>query len=138
MVGGEPMGGVHHMPTAKPRITITLEPRQHKLLTELARLQGGNASVASIIRDFLATVEAPLARILDAYRAIDRASDQVREGLSSAAARAEADLSTITDTLLRQVDWVADAIEKAAAEAPKDGEPPSCNHGGQVSTGDRS
>lgn len=101
------------MPTAKPRLSITLDPPRYELLRRLAALQG--VSAAHILADLLETVAPVLERTCVALENAQRASQDVRENLRRAALEAEQAILPMAGTALRQFDMFCAAVPPAAA-----------------------
>lgn len=75
------------MPTAKPRITITLTNQQHELLQSMAGYQGG--SMSSIVVELLETALPVMERIVSVMKAASTAPQEMLDGLKESMERAE-------------------------------------------------
>lgn len=102
------------MPTAKPRITITLHPGRYRLLNRLAEQQG--QSMAAIVVDLLETVAPVLERVSVAIENAERAKGSVRENLARVAEETEAALQPHVDAVMGQIDMFVGQSKAPAAE----------------------
>ena len=93
------------MPTAKPRITLTLEEPQYRVLSKLAELQG--CSMSSIVVDLVQTVIPVLDRVSSVLQAAKTASESVTNELKKSAESAEAVFSPMAQQLLAELDSMA-------------------------------
>jgi uncharacterized protein (DUF1778 family) len=109
------------MPTAKPRITITLTDEQHELLSLLANLQ--KVSMSSIVVDLLETTFPVLERLAGVLKNAAAAPQNVLDQLKFTAEQAESDVSHHRDGVMSQLDLLL------AATAAQDQGPPSSNRG---------
>jgi uncharacterized protein (DUF1778 family) len=98
------------MPTAKPRITVTLTEHQHDLLQTLSGYQG--QSMSSIIVDLLETAVPVLERIAVVMKAASEAPQEMLTGLRQSMEKAEA---IVVGQLEGHIDQL-DIFVKAAAE----------------------
>lgn len=120
------------MATAKPRITISLEPDQYEALRRLAELQ--KAPMSRIVSELLAEVTPVLGRLADTIETALKAQADLKEHVRSAASDFERDVNPLHELLKNQLDLFSGEISRIA-EAVKDArpepqQPPTCNHGG--------
>ena len=101
------------MATTKPRITITLEPKQHELLQRLAAQR--NVSMSSLVSELVEAVEPSMRRVSSLMDRASKAPEMVREGIVDAVERAEQLLTELAGPSLRQ----RDLFDRALAEARK-------------------
>ncbi len=131
------------MATTRPRITISLEPRQRELLGRLAK--ANRVPMSRTVVDLLEAVEPYLER---AATLVERASQLRGKGIGrelvASLERAEQDVRPHIEAGLKHVDQaVADAEARAGsgrahaqrATAPTLSTPVRSNHGGQVDSG---
>lgn len=125
------------MPTAKPRITLTLTEHQHDLLSRLSALQG--VSMSSIVVDFLDSVVPVLERVAVVLQQAKDAPESVKKQLRETAEQAERDMLPFASEMMGQLDMLvglagagsqpqaarATAKPKASAKV----QPPSTNRG---------
>lgn len=90
------------MPTANPRIAITVLPHRHDLLKRLAALQG--VSMAALVSDLLEEFYPVLERVCVALEMAQQAQDTSKTGIREAAAKAEADLAPLVASSMDQLD----------------------------------
>ena len=67
------------MPTSKPRIAITLEPRVYETVERLAQLQG--KSRGSVVAELVSSIHEPLMRTVALLDAAMQAPEDVKRGL---------------------------------------------------------
>jgi hypothetical protein len=75
------------MPTAKPRITITLEPHPHEVLSRLSAV--GGQSMSSIVSEYVNLALPSLERLVVVLEQASTAPKQAHAGLAAALERAE-------------------------------------------------
>jgi uncharacterized protein (DUF1778 family) len=103
------------MPTAKPRVQVTVTESQHHLLRRLAKLQG--RSMSAVLAELLEEIAPVLERVAVVMQAAERAQASVREGLRTSAEQAEEQVRPLMAQALAQFDWLAQQIEpKGSAE----------------------
>ena len=90
------------MPTANPRIAITVLPHRHDLLKRLAALQG--VSMAALVSELLEEFYPVLERVCVALEMAQHAQDSSKSGIREAAAKAEADLAPLVASSMDQLD----------------------------------
>lgn len=94
------------MPSANPRINLTLTPHRYELLTRLAKLQG--SSRAGIISETMELVYPMLERVCVVLEAAQRAQETRADGLREAVAKVEAELSPMLYEVASQFDLFMD------------------------------
>lgn len=100
------------MPTAKPRITITLEPHAHEVLSRLAA--ANHQSMASIVTEILDAAIPSMERVVAIVERASTASQEVRAGVVAAVERAERELMPALVAAVGQSDlFLAELQEKA-------------------------
>lgn len=123
------------MPTAKPRITITLSEHQHAILDRMSSL--GGTSMSSIVVDLLDTALPMLERVVVAMQAASQASQEVKDGLVESFSKAEKEMLPELSRMMGQLDMLLEPVPPVvpakrvprvvAGRARK--EPPSSNRG---------
>lgn len=113
------------MATEKPRLTITLDYDNYALLKELSELQG--VSVSLLINDLVATTSEPLKEVLKALRVLSNFNADTKRSFVNANARAQHELSLISELAMSVLGGVVDGVVSASDDA----RPPYSNHGGQ-------
>lgn len=78
------------MATTKPRITITLEPHTHEVLSRLSRV--GGDSMSQLVVGLLDLAVPSFERLVVVLERAQSAGDEVKAGLASSLQRAERDL----------------------------------------------
>lgn len=101
------------MPTAKPRIAVTLEQHTFDVIARMADLQG--CSRGSVVAELLESVAPALTRTVALLEAAADAPKQVREGLRSVVEGAHNDLVEVSGDALRQLDFLLGAFPQAEA-----------------------
>lgn len=111
------------MPTAKPRLILTLEPNLYRTISRLAELQG--APKARFVSELLETIHPPLMRTVALLEAARDAPSHVKRGLVRVLEGVETDLSAAAGDGLGQLDWligvVPGAVEGSAGVCPEGG-----------------
>lgn len=103
------------MPTVKPRITITLEPHPHEVLSRLSA--ASRQSMASIVTEILDTAIPSLERVVVVLERAATASQEVRDGVAAAVERAERELMPSLLAAAGQSDlFLADLAQKASGD----------------------
>lgn len=127
------------MPTAKPRITITLTEHQHSVLSRLSVLQ--KASMSSIVVDLVDTTLPVLERLADVLDNAERAPKQVLEELRKSAHIAEQDaaqagfkMGALLEELLVVSAGGASGERGAPHGVPPADEPPTSNRGVRITS----
>jgi hypothetical protein len=123
------------VPTAKPRITITLTDRQHELLSALSLLQ--KVSMSSIVVDLLETTVPVLERLTAVLQNAANAPQAVLDQLKLSAQSAEDDLNGMQGSMLRQLDLLVESSVSVPG-APRSGapgaKPPTSNRGVRITS----
>lgn len=124
------------MPTAKPRITITLTDQQHAVLSSLASVQ--KVSMSSIVVDLLETTIPVLERLAGVLHNASTAPQAVLDQIKLTAETAEADMLDLGASALRQLDLLEQAAAgrvpgDARSEAPG-AKPPTSNRGVRITS----
>lgn len=78
------------MPTAKPRITITLEPHVYEVLRRLSA--AGGDSMSSVVTDFLGVAVPTLERLVVVLEQANAMPKQARDGIRASVAKAESEM----------------------------------------------
>jgi len=124
------------VPTAKPRITITLSDRQHELLSALSSLQ--KVSMSSIVVDLLDSTLPVLERLTAVLQNAANAPQAVLDQLKLSAQSAEDDVTGIQGSMLQQLDLLVHASEGSVPGAPRSGvpgaKPPTSNRGVRITS----
>lgn len=102
------------MPTAKPRIAVTLEQTTFEVITRMAALQG--VSRGSIVADLLDSVAPSLARTVSLLEAAAAAPKQVQDGLREVVEAAHDDFTALAGDATRQLDMLLDAFARTGAD----------------------
>ena len=117
------------MPTAKPRLQVTLTVSQHELLKRLAKLQ--KRSSASIVSELFDSMFPVLERVAVVLQAAVRAQESAKEGLMRSTEQAERELRPHLAAALGQLDLLtmdfdaaaSDPGRRSGAELPGSGSP---------------
>jgi hypothetical protein len=114
------------MPTKKPRITITLEPHTHEVLSRLSAASGD--SMSQIVSEYIEVAVPALERVVVVLERAKAAPAEARDGFAAAIGRTDRAVIAALGTVDGQMDWllnVAEAALPAAAEPlPKRAEVP--------------
>lgn len=89
------------MATDKPRITLTLEPEWHDVLSRLAALQG--RPMSKVIGELLQEIMPILSRLTSALEEVQRANVDAKLKFLEGADRAERELMPIVDAVRSQL-----------------------------------
>jgi hypothetical protein len=103
------------MPTAKPRVQVSLSTSQYELLKRLAKLQ--SRSMSAIVEELLEQVMPVLERVAVVLQAAVRAQDSMKEGLRAATDQAERETRPLLASALGQLDLLQMDFERAAIPA---------------------
>lgn len=126
------------MPTAKPRLQVTLTVPQYELLKRLAQLQ--KRSMSKLFAELFEQVHPVLERVAVVMQAAVRAQESVKEGLRESTEQAEKELAPLFAQAMSQLDLLQENFEGTAARAAdastasvagREGPPPS-NTGGRT------
>lgn len=111
------------MSTTKPRITVTLEPRAHEVLSRLSA--AGGESMSQIVAGFVELAIPSLERVVVVLERAKAAPEEVRAGLSAALDRADRQLIPALTSALDQTDlFLADALQASAPQPAADASAP--------------
>ena len=102
------------MPTAKPRIAVTLEQSTFEVIARMAALQG--VSRGSVVADLLDSVAPVLARTVALLEAAAAAPKQVQDGLREVVESAHEDFMVIAGDATNQLDMLFDAFSKSGVD----------------------
>lgn len=103
------------MPTSKPRIAITLDPRVYATIERLAQLQG--KSRGSVVADLVTSIHEPLMRTVALLDAAAEAPEQVKAGLRGVIEGVESQLVGAAGGGLAQLDWLRARVQAARSGA---------------------
>lgn len=98
------------MPTAKPRIAVTLNQHTFDVIARMADLQG--CSRGSIVAELLDSVAPALTRTVALLEAASQAPQQVRDGLRAVVEDAHNDLVGVSGDALQQLDFLLGEFER--------------------------
>ena len=118
------------MPTAKPRVNVTLEPKDYELLSTLAKQQ--KRSRADMLRDLFQTMRPVLERVAVVSEAAQRAQATAKQGMIASAEKAEADLLPMLQQALGQFDLFIADVQAQADQATAAGRQPQTSAVGAV------
>lgn len=104
------------MPTAKPRITITLTENQHRLLRGLSQLSG--QSMSSYVSEFLAVAEPTLERMAGTLQRIKQVDEQRRQQIVKQLEEAQTAFEPLMHAAVEHGDLFFDMMEEAATGVP--------------------
>jgi hypothetical protein len=124
------------MPTAKPRITITLTEQQHAVLSSLAGLQ--KVSMSSIVVDLLESTLPVLERLSSILTNAASAPQDLLDELRRTAESAENEVSGMPAHVLGLLDEMQELSsvrtdsKRSAAEVRAEDRPPTSNRGVRI------
>jgi hypothetical protein len=98
------------MPTAKPRIAVTLNQHTFEVIARMAELQG--CSRGSVVSEMMDAVAPALTRTVALLEAAADAPQQVRDGLRSVVEATHNDLVEVSGDTLRQMDFLLGAFSQ--------------------------
>ena len=104
------------MPTAKPRIQVTLTVPQYELLQRLAKLQ--HRSMSAVVAELWESIHPVLERVAVALQAATRAQESAREGLRRSVDQTERELRPHVAAALGQLDLLTMDLDKQVGAAP--------------------
>lgn len=110
------------MPTAKPRITITLTEHQHHVLSALSRHQ--KLSMSSIVVDFLDSTMPVLERLVHVLEHAASAPQSVRDQIRQSAEDAEKEYGHLPAEIQSQLDLMSSFVPAEPAAAGDRNPPP--------------
>lgn len=127
------------MPTAKPRITITLTEHQHFVLSKLSGLQ--RASMSSIVVDLLDTTLPVFERLVGVLDNAASAPQNVLDELRRSAQTAEAQvvemgssISGLLEELVKRASREDSTAPEGRREASREAKPPTSNRGVRITS----
>ena len=100
------------MSTTKPRITVTLEPRHHEVLSRLSAASGD--SMSQIVSGFVGLAIPSLERVVVALERARAAPEEVRSGLLAALEKADREMMPLLEATSGQADMFLADFERAA------------------------
>jgi hypothetical protein len=121
-------GENHLMPTANPRIQVTLKPSQHELIRRLAKLQG--RSMSKVISELFDEIEPVYERVAVVLQAAKHAQSSANEGMRQAFEKAEGEMAPHVAAAMGQFDLLVTAFGTGAGA----GEASSASSPSQAST----
>lgn len=101
------------MPTAKPRIAITLPPHTHEVIRRLAELNG--QPMSKIVAELVEAVSEPLTRTVALLEAAAAAPKQIKDGLRGTVQAMERELYGAAGYTLGQMDWLINEMGKGVS-----------------------
>ena len=111
------------MPTAKPRITVTLEPHSHEVLSRLSAASGD--SMSQIVSGFVEMAIPSLERVVAIMERAKAAPEEFRAGLRASIDRADRTLVPALEQAIGQADmFLAGAVASAASAVSEGGSTP--------------
>lgn len=96
------------MPTAKPRIAVTLPQETFEVLARLAALQ--NRSRGSVVAELLVEITPPLARTVALLEAAFSAPAQIKQGLRNVVEGLHQEMVTASGDGIAQMDMLLERI----------------------------
>ena len=108
------------MPTSKPRIAITLEPRVYETIERLAQLQ--RKSRGSVVAELVTSIHEPLMRTVALLDAAQQAPEDVKAGLRGVIEGVESQLVGTVGGGLAQMDWLLGRMSKGPQRPPPSAE----------------
>lgn len=103
------------MPTAKPRVNVSLDDDDYALLTAFAASQG--VSRSSVLAELWKTAAPVMARVLKLVQEAQKAKESVKKGIFEAAVEAESKLQPLHREALLNLDMFEEAVKGALLEA---------------------
>ena len=103
------------MPTSKPRIAITLDPRVYATIERLAQLQ--RKSRGAVVAELVTSIHEPLMRTVALLDAAAEAPEQVKAGLRGVIEGVESQLVGAAGGGLAQLDWLRARVQAGARAA---------------------
>lgn len=112
------------MPTAKPRIAITLPPHTHEVIRRLSELNG--QPMSKIVAELVEAVSDPLMRTVALLEAAAAAPKEIKDGLRGTVQQMERELYGAAGYTLGQMDWLINEMGKPpAGDAERQGASPA-------------
>ncbi len=109
------------MPTAKPRIQVSLTTSQYELISRLAKLQ--HRSRSAIVAEMWESIHPVLERVAVAMQAAARAQASAKASVEKSVALAEESLRPMVAQALGQLDLLTMDLEEHAVEPRADAAP---------------
>jgi hypothetical protein len=103
------------MPTARPRIQVTVTESQYQLLKRLAKLQ--SRSMSAVLSELFDQIEPVYERVAVVLQAAVRAQASMKEGMTQGMEQAEAELAPLVGAAMGQLDLLVNQAEGYAADA---------------------
>jgi hypothetical protein len=103
------------MPTAKPRIQVTVTESQYQLLKRLAQLQ--HRSMSAVLSEIIDQIEPVYERVAVVLQAAVRAQASMKEGMTQGMEQAEAELAPLVGKAMGQLDLLVNQAEGYAEAA---------------------
>jgi hypothetical protein len=110
------------MSTTKPRITVTLEPHAHRVLSKLSELSGD--SMSQIVCGFVDLAVPSLERVVVLMQRAKDAPEEVNVGMAAAIERAEKVMLPQLQLAIAQNDLFISDVEAASISASRPTVPP--------------
>jgi hypothetical protein len=101
------------MPTTKPRITVTLEPRQYELLKQIS--SAGGDSMSKLVSELLGTVEPTLERMALMLQRLRKVKRDEQEEVRRVLGDVHNGLESLMEATISQVDMFVDRAGEATA-----------------------
>lgn len=111
------------MPTARPRITITLTERQHELLRSISANSG--QSMSSFVTEMLDTGMPMLERMAATMQAIARNHQEQRDRVRQQLDEAQSEMEPLLASLMGQFDLFLATAEQASGPRAEAGASPA-------------
>lgn len=105
------------MPTANPRVNVTLSPSLDSLVSRLSRLS--RVSKSNVLRELLETAAPALSRAVAVMEAAERAKPEVLSGLARSLERSQAVAEVAMEHALFSIGAAGDLVEQAEAVVGK-------------------
>lgn len=113
------------MATTKPRLTITLEPHTHLVISTLAKLQGGSKS--KVITDLLDSVVPVLERTARVLQMAEAAQTSVTQDMKTAFEDSEKKLEKMINQAMGEMETLEDFF--SGEPVSEHAQPPYSNRG---------
>lgn len=117
------------MPTARPRITITLTERQHELLRSISESSG--QSMSASVCELIETAEPVFERMAATFQRLKQQQDQQRERIKSDLDDMQKTLEPIAAGLLDQLDMFLGNLGQPVSGERSGGTPPPASATGK-------
>src|SRR5574343_759481 len=106
------------MATSKPRITITLSPRQHEVLRGISEY--GGQSMSAFVGELLEQSLPVLERMAESLRRIKSVQDEQRKRIADDLENAQAAMEPILDQVIDQYDLFCGKLEASVGAIETD------------------